>query len=34
MMAARAMAAPTAPSVTAEEITVTARVTADLLLRR
>jgi uncharacterized protein len=33
MMAARAMAA-TAPSVTAEEITVTARVTADLLLRR
>ena len=34
MMAARAMAAPTAPSVTAEEITVSARVTADLLLRR
>ncbi len=34
MMAARAMSAPTAPSVTAEEITVTARVTADLLLRR
>ena len=35
MMAARAMAAaPTPPSVTAEEITVTARVTADLLLRR
>ena len=34
MMAARAMAAPTAPSVTAEEVTVTARVTADLLLRR
>lgn len=33
MMAARA-AGPTAPSVTAEEITVSARVTADLLLRR
>lgn len=33
MMAARAASAP-APSVTAEEITVTARVTADLLLRR
>lgn len=36
MMAARAMAAaaPTPPTVTAEEITVTARVTADLILRR
>lgn len=33
MMAARAERGP-APSVTAEEITVTARVTADLLLRR
>jgi len=33
MMAARA-ASPTPPSVTAETITVTARVTADLLLRR
>lgn len=33
MMAARAANAP-APSVTAEDITVTARVTADLLLRR
>ncbi|UPY38594.1 SIMPL domain-containing protein [Sediminicoccus sp. KRV36] len=33
MMSARAASA-TAPSVTAEDITVTARVTADLLLRR
>ena len=34
MMMATRSAIPTVPSVTAEEITVSARVTADLLLRR